>query len=392
MSQFNAERRRFLRTASIVSGSVGAAGAPFALNLASLGTAVAQTAPDYKAIVCLFLYGGNDSSNMVLRTDTASFAEYTRMRNTGQDPIALLAPGTAANGGAARALAGAPRRRAADRAQVHRVSTENAANTYALHPEHARGAGPVRRGPARRAGQRRAARRAAQPRRVHLELQAAAAGARLAQRPAVDLAGARPRGRQDRLGRPPRRHGREQQHQRRVHEHLGLGQRRLLGRRHDLPVPGRQRRRGGDRRHHRLALQLGDGGDDAEDDHHGRQLAPVRQGIQLDRQPLDQRAGDVPDGVQRVDDRGADAVLPAVDRQQRHQRPGPAAADGRPRDRRALGARRQAPGVLRLDGRLRHPRHPEPEPGRPAGAHLACARLLRHGARRTSAASTCATT
>ena len=42
MSHFNAERRRFLRTASIVSGSVGAAGAPFALNLASLGPAVAQ--------------------------------------------------------------------------------------------------------------------------------------------------------------------------------------------------------------------------------------------------------------------------------------------------------------------------------------------------------------
>ncbi|MEO7117319.1 MAG: Tat pathway signal protein, partial [Caldimonas sp.] len=103
MSQFNAERRRFLRTASIVSGSVGAAGAPFALNLASLGTAVAQTAPDYKAIVCLFLYGGNDSSNMVLRTDAASFAEYTRMRNTGNDPIALLAPGTAPAGNATRA-------------------------------------------------------------------------------------------------------------------------------------------------------------------------------------------------------------------------------------------------------------------------------------------------
>jgi len=35
MSSFNASRRQFLRTASVVSGSVGAAGAPFALNLAS---------------------------------------------------------------------------------------------------------------------------------------------------------------------------------------------------------------------------------------------------------------------------------------------------------------------------------------------------------------------
>jgi len=56
MSKLNAERRRFLRTASVVSGSVGTAAAPFALNLATLGSSVAQTAgvADYKAIVCLF--------------------------------------------------------------------------------------------------------------------------------------------------------------------------------------------------------------------------------------------------------------------------------------------------------------------------------------------------
>ena len=133
MSPFNASRRQFLRTASVVSGSVGAAGAPFALNLASLGTAVAQTAPDYKAIVCLFLYGGNDSSNMILRTDTASFAEYTRMRATGQDPIALLAPGTPVNAGATRAT---PARLGGVLPIVPKftVSTENAANTYAVHP------------------------------------------------------------------------------------------------------------------------------------------------------------------------------------------------------------------------------------------------------------------
>ena len=133
MSSFNASRRQFLRTASVVSGSVGAAGAPFALNLASLGTAVAQTAPDYKAIVCLFLYGGNDSSNMILRTDAASFAEYTRMRATGQDPIALLAPGTPVNAGATRAT---PARLGGVLPIVPKftVSTENAANTYAVHP------------------------------------------------------------------------------------------------------------------------------------------------------------------------------------------------------------------------------------------------------------------
>jgi uncharacterized protein (DUF1501 family) len=129
----NASRREFLRKASIVSGSVGAAGAPFALNLASLGTAVAQTSTDYKAIVCLFLYGGNDSSHMVLRTDALSFDEYTRMRSVAPDPIALKAPGTAPD----------PTKPLASPARLGGVtpilpkfiaSPENAAFTYALHP------------------------------------------------------------------------------------------------------------------------------------------------------------------------------------------------------------------------------------------------------------------
>ena len=133
MSQLNASRRQFLRTASVVSGSVGTAAAPFALNLASLGSAAAQTSGDYKAIVCVFFYGGNDSSNMVLRTDKASFDEYARLRNNGSDPIALLAPGTAPNNGATR---GSPARLGGvlPIAPKFGVSKENAANTYALHP------------------------------------------------------------------------------------------------------------------------------------------------------------------------------------------------------------------------------------------------------------------
>ena len=38
---------------------------------------------------------------MVLPTDTASWANYTAVRNQAPDPIALLAPGTPANAGAA---------------------------------------------------------------------------------------------------------------------------------------------------------------------------------------------------------------------------------------------------------------------------------------------------
>ena len=133
MSQPNASRRQFLRTASVVSGSVGTAAAPFALNLASLGSAAAQVTGDYKAIVCVFFYGGNDSSHMVLRTDKTSFDEYTRLRSNGADPIALRAPGTAPVNNAAR---GSPARLGGvlPITPKFNVSKENAANTYALHP------------------------------------------------------------------------------------------------------------------------------------------------------------------------------------------------------------------------------------------------------------------
>ena len=133
MSQLNASRRRFLRTASVVSGSVGTAAAPFALNLASLNTAAAQGAPsDYKAIICMFLYGGNDSSNMVLRTDKASFDVYSKLRNSAPDSIALLAPGTPVAGGARASptnLGGV-----LPIVPKFTASPENAANTYAVHP------------------------------------------------------------------------------------------------------------------------------------------------------------------------------------------------------------------------------------------------------------------
>jgi uncharacterized protein (DUF1501 family) len=133
MTKLNATRRQFLRTASVVSGSVGAAAAPFALNMATLNAAVGQTAPDYKAIVCMFFYGGCDSSHMVLRTDATSFNEYTRLRNQGLDPIALLAPGTAPNNGATRA---SPARLGGviPITPKFTVSPENNAFTYGLHP------------------------------------------------------------------------------------------------------------------------------------------------------------------------------------------------------------------------------------------------------------------
>ena len=84
------QRREFLRRA----GSLGLAGtaAPWALNLAALGEAAAATAPgDYKALVCVFLYGGNDHGNTLVPYDTPSYNAYAAIRQTLATPREQLA-------------------------------------------------------------------------------------------------------------------------------------------------------------------------------------------------------------------------------------------------------------------------------------------------------------
>jgi uncharacterized protein (DUF1501 family) len=126
MTVNNASRRLFLRHTAALSG-MGMA-APLALNLSAMGSAAAQSATDYKALVCVFLYGGNDSMNMVLPTDTATWANYASVRNQAPDSIALMALGTPS---LVSAAAGTPARLggvlpiAPARPQGH---------SYALHP------------------------------------------------------------------------------------------------------------------------------------------------------------------------------------------------------------------------------------------------------------------
>src|SRR5574343_650048 len=75
------QRRVFLRRASAL-GVTGVA-APWALNLAAIGEAAAQSAPgDYKALVCIFLYGGNDYGNTLVPYDQASYNAYAAIRQT----------------------------------------------------------------------------------------------------------------------------------------------------------------------------------------------------------------------------------------------------------------------------------------------------------------------
>ncbi len=75
----NNSRREFIKRASALS-VVGSA-VPWALNLAAIGEAAAQSAPtDYKALVCIFLYGGNDHGNTLVPYDQSTYAKYLLMR------------------------------------------------------------------------------------------------------------------------------------------------------------------------------------------------------------------------------------------------------------------------------------------------------------------------
>ncbi|MCE3603247.1 DUF1501 domain-containing protein [Massilia sp. P8910] len=74
----NASRRAFLQRASALS--VAGVAAPWAINVAAMAEASAATATDYKALVCVFLYGGNDYANTVTPYDAGSHALYQSYR------------------------------------------------------------------------------------------------------------------------------------------------------------------------------------------------------------------------------------------------------------------------------------------------------------------------
>ena len=74
-------RRAFLRRSAQLAFT-GAA-LPTALNLAAMGEAAAFNATDYKALVCVFLYGGNDYANTVITYDNASYDRYSTVRGGG---------------------------------------------------------------------------------------------------------------------------------------------------------------------------------------------------------------------------------------------------------------------------------------------------------------------
>ncbi len=74
-TRFSAKRRELLKgSAAWAAGSAGA----FAFNMQCMAQAANPT--DYKALVCIFLFGGNDSGNTVIPYDQAQYNAYLTAR------------------------------------------------------------------------------------------------------------------------------------------------------------------------------------------------------------------------------------------------------------------------------------------------------------------------
>lgn len=72
-------RREFVRRGALLAGA--AAATPFAVDLAGVtGAAGASTSDGYKALVCVFMLGGNDHYNTIVPYDQASYNAYAAAR------------------------------------------------------------------------------------------------------------------------------------------------------------------------------------------------------------------------------------------------------------------------------------------------------------------------
>ena len=86
MNKYEQTRRQFLRTASMAS-MAGITASPFLLELNSVVAMAQQSNPtDYRALVCVFLSGGNDGHGTVIATDAPSFSAFTAARSGRSGP------------------------------------------------------------------------------------------------------------------------------------------------------------------------------------------------------------------------------------------------------------------------------------------------------------------
>jgi uncharacterized protein (DUF1501 family) len=88
-------RRDFVRISCCTAASFGLTAALGRLNMIH---ALAAPATGYRALVCIFLFGGNDSNNMIIPNDTAGYTNYANIRANLALPQNTLLPIVAKTG------------------------------------------------------------------------------------------------------------------------------------------------------------------------------------------------------------------------------------------------------------------------------------------------------
>lgn len=87
MTQHSRSRRQFLRDA-VCSSLAAASGSAMLTQFGLFNTALAQSCgsygavSDYKALVCVFLFGGNDSWNLLIPSDNTRYGVYANSRSS----------------------------------------------------------------------------------------------------------------------------------------------------------------------------------------------------------------------------------------------------------------------------------------------------------------------
>ncbi|HEY0780830.1 MAG TPA: DUF1501 domain-containing protein [Thermoanaerobaculia bacterium] len=96
-------RRSFLRqSVCAAAGATALANTIFDLRRVAAAAALPTLSGDYKALVCVFLYGGNDGNNMIIPASGTDYQAYARDRATIAVPQASLLPITPLSGGDGR--------------------------------------------------------------------------------------------------------------------------------------------------------------------------------------------------------------------------------------------------------------------------------------------------
>jgi len=88
------------RRRGLLKALLAGAAAPWVAPLQALAQSTGGT--DYKALVCVFLYGGNDANNLIVPLEATQFGLYQRARSNLALPQASLLPITPTNTGSAR--------------------------------------------------------------------------------------------------------------------------------------------------------------------------------------------------------------------------------------------------------------------------------------------------